>query len=57
MEAGTTKETVLRTSSNKGGYYHLPGVPRAYFGVMVPVSVMKTEILLKVSEKLSPLSG
>ena len=35
MEAGTTKETVLRTSSNKGGYYHLPGMPCAYFGVMV----------------------
>ena len=35
MEAGSTKETVLRTSLNRGGYYHLPSVPCAYFGVIV----------------------
>ena len=35
MEAGFTKETVLRTSLNRGSYYNLPSVPCAYFSVIV----------------------
>ena len=34
MEAGSTKETVLRTSLNKGGYYHFLSVPCAYFAAL-----------------------